>query len=265
MHTVIVANSAENGGGIACIDGSFAQIALNEIRENDALEGDQQHGGGIYVRDSSPSIQLNQIEGNHADFGGGIYTSGNAASPYIDSNTVKGNQVASYGGGIRIVGGAPTVLYNVVAMNSASLGGGGVYVGNTTQAQLHHNTIVENDAPLGAGVYFNATPIEFELCIVAFNTGGAGVTCQATNPNLICSVIYGNTGGDNPCGSADDMVYADPQFCGVLTSGDYTLQSDSPCTAANSPCGLTIGARNIGCDQTSTQATSWSQLKSLYR
>jgi hypothetical protein len=57
---------------------------------------------------------------------------------------------------------------------------------------------------------------------------------------------------------------SDPQFCGVPGSGDYFLQSDSPCSPEHNLCGELIGAYPVGCELTATSPTSFSAIKSLY-
>ena len=62
-------------------------------------------------------------------------------------------------------------------------------------------------------------------------------------------------------------ISLDPCFCGDIGDGIYYLQSGSPCAPGNHPhdadCDL-IGALPVGCDETITQATSWSAVKTLY-
>ncbi len=84
--------------GILC-DGASPTIEGNRIRKNSALNG----GGGLYiVGDSSPHIVGNSIEKNTCvpgmGAGGGLYISN--SSPTIERNIIRGNDVfADYGGG----------------------------------------------------------------------------------------------------------------------------------------------------------------------
>ena len=61
-----------------------------------------------------------------------------------------------------------------------------------------------------------------------------------------------------------------PQFCGAPGSGNYFLQSDSPCAPGNTPpplledCGL-VGALPVGCGMTPVRSATWGELRSLYR
>jgi hypothetical protein len=67
-------------------------------------------------------------------------------------------------------------------------------------------------------------------------------------------------------GYAQFNFSSDPQFCGP--PGSLYIQSDSPCASGNDPlagtCGL-VGAMPVGCDTVSTEATTWGQVKAMYR
>jgi hypothetical protein len=79
--------------------------------------------------------------------------------------------------------------------------------------------------------------------------------------------IWGN-GTGNGLGAMTDLggsISADPVFCGAPGSENYYLTSSSPCTAANSPGGVLIGARPVGCGAVDAEGTSWGELKSKYR
>jgi hypothetical protein len=60
-------------------------------------------GGGIYIRDSAPSILSNIIHGNVAeDYGGGVFCVCNLPSPppLVQGNVIVSNHAGSNGGGI---------------------------------------------------------------------------------------------------------------------------------------------------------------------
>ena len=60
-------------------------------------------------------------------------------------------------------------------------------------------------------------------------------------------------------------LFLDPQFCGEdpLSSENFYLQSDSPCSAANNPtCGL-IGVFGVQCNEVSIEPKSWGQIKKI--
>jgi hypothetical protein len=70
-------------------------------------------------------------------------------------------------------------------------------------------------------------------------------------PTLSCCNIYGNSGGDwisyiASQADSNGNFSADPLFCDT-TSGDFHLQSNSPCAPANNSCGELIGALPVAC------------------
>lgn len=102
-----------------------------------------------------------------------------------------------------------------------------------------------------------------------------GVHSFAVDHAFACNNAYNN--GVNyqllffpdPTGT-DGNISVDPQFCGVdpEASGNFLLQSDSPCAPGNHPtgylCGL-IGKFPVGCSATLTEEQSWGKIKSIFR
>jgi beta propeller repeat protein len=91
-------------------------------------------GGGVYCNRSSPTITKNVIVRNEGPL-------------VIDFNTGQVN--ISYGGGIGVWDGSPTMTYNTIRNNGAYVGGGGIcFYGQPT---FHNNMVFENSAHLGGG------------------------------------------------------------------------------------------------------------------
>jgi hypothetical protein len=124
------------------------------------------------------------------------------------------------------------------------------------------------------GIYTDAAPMLIANNIICFNNGGI----SSLNPwwsIFSCNDVYGNGTNYSLWGMGDPTgmngnISVDPLFCGVdpAVSGNYFLQSISPCAPGNHPdgysCGL-IGARPVNCGATSTEQTTWGRIKSLYR
>jgi hypothetical protein len=124
-------------------------------------------------------------------------------------------------------------------------------------------TFSENSAGFGF-VYDGAAYIE--NCIIVFCAEGPSIGGEdGANPMLSCTNLFGNAGGDwIPAGNS---FSADPQFCGLVGSHNYYLQSDSPCVPGNHPngdaCGL-IGALPVLCGSVKTESRTWGNVKALY-
>ncbi len=158
-------------------------------------------GGGIYVLNSSLTLQNSTITGNSAGQGGGIFSHTNLS-------------------------GQTTTLINcTITNNTATFAGGGIY-NNTGKTTLTHCTITGNTAPAGTGSGVasfgsNTTETEVFATIISGNTNSdvdffffATNSFTSNNANLI--------GTGNATGAfilAEDQVgITDPQLAPL---GDY--------------------------------------------
>lgn len=179
-------------------------------------------GGGIYCWYSSPTISNNIIIGNSGSLGGGICIDGTEEHHPVIANNIIGGNYAANGGGICCIGAAPTISGNTISGNAANDGGGGLCL-------------------LGASA-------DVKNAIIAFSATGAGVLCEGGNSRFTNCDIFGNAGGDVLCGSdGGGNISADPLYCGILGSGNYNLQSISPCAPGNHSSGALVGACPVGC------------------
>ena len=244
------------GGSIFVVGGS-PLITDNVFTANAATRG-----GAIHVRGGSPAILRNLFDSNVAsDWGGAIYID-RTGSGVIDNNTFVGNDGSFGGGAIYAEQQDITIRNNLIRDNQATAGA--IYL-LAAPGVVEGNTIVENTVGGGA-IYLSAATTRLSRNLVAFTGPGAAMICQSGSaPTVECSVYWGNAGGDNLCGTdAGDNRIADPKFCGAYLSGNYTLQSNSPCAPAGSACGLQVGAFGVGCATTPTLPATWGKVKSLY-
>ncbi len=131
-------------------------------------------------------------------------------------------------------------------------------------------TIVDNSSGLdGSNVRCLAGAGSLVNCIIAFGEGGVGVYGEAESiPTLTCCDVYGhalgNYGGDlTDQTGLNNNIMEDPQLCGVNVE-DYRLSDTSPCLAGESPCGVLIGALDVGCESP-VEMRSWGTIKAMYR
>jgi len=279
----ITNNNARSGGGIYCKEDSHPTIENNTI----SLNMFSDYGGGIFCYESSPDIVSNTIQGNIAvDYpgdGAGIGCHTNA-SPIISDNTITENE-GRYGGGIFCLGNSsPHVADNRVEWNGASEGGGiyctdysdpilernniegnhahncggGMCLVENSSPQLFRDTVIDNDASDGGGVFvcgFSSPLFEnvtFYLNYASSRGGGiknGSATCTPTVVNCIlwedmapfdpeiydpygsCSVTYSDIQGSWP-GTGNINKY--PGFNSPDT-GDFTLFITSRCIDAGDP------------------------------
>jgi len=163
----------------------------------------------------------------------------------LSSNIViRNNLIYSNGGGIHIAQWAGDVeMYeNTISHNTSGQGIAAVE-GWTCSNSIHHN-------------------------IISYNEIGVDGFCAS---DFECNDIFGNGSNvDPPPFGTNGNIAVDPQFCGVepQVSGNYFLQSDSPCAPGQHPdgypCGQ-IGRLPVGCEDTSVERASWGRIKSIYR
>jgi hypothetical protein len=229
-------------------------------------------GSVIVINDvgSACLIRGFTITNGSAGRGGGIAMSG--ASPRIERCEIRGNG-GTFGAGIACVASSSPAINNcLIASNLSNNSGGGIYCSSLSSPVITGCTIAENSAYFGGGIFagINCDPVLIRS-IVAFSADGVAVHCEASaTASLSCCDLFGNFDGDwsSDCvagqAGGSDNFSADPEFCGVSGSGNYWLQSDSPCAAGISPCGMRVGARDTHCAETAAEPSSWSRLKSLY-
>jgi len=273
QHTVVsiinntfIENSTTNvGGGIFCYQAATVTISGNILNRNTGGLG-----GGICCWFGLATISNNTLVGNTAtDTGGGICCMLTNSSSLVSYNTITAN-TAARGGGVAYAGGG-TVSYNVICRNQAEIAGGAIEceggtgpMGNTLISQ---NTLSENSAPSGGGIFiYGPTSPTIENTIIAFSSEGEGISCGSGTPTIARCNVYGNAGGDALCPTGGSENFSlDPQFCGINGSGNYWLQSDSPCAPSLTPFHQLVGALGVGCGGVSTQEKTWGAVKALYR
>ncbi len=202
---VTIIDCQGSGRGLLFDSGETAQASVNGFTiRNGVAPGTfpNNSGGGIYCNGGSPTIAGCVIENNSAGWGGGGIHCNNA-SPVILDNIIQ-NNTAGYAGGIGVVAGNPQIIGNTIVSNQgARFDGGGVYLRNSTSAELDGNTIAGNFCNWnGGGVFLiGSSPLITNNVILDNQAGddGGGIYCQNfSSPRIVNNTIAGNgatTGG----------------------------------------------------------------------
>ncbi len=105
------------------------------------------NGGGISIRDASPTISGNMITKNAAvNFGGGISIENESSKPLIENNHIKSNITHYQAAGIGIMNGAsPIVRGNIIYDNTCEAIPGILVAGGS--GGLIENNIIKNNVP----------------------------------------------------------------------------------------------------------------------
>jgi predicted outer membrane repeat protein len=226
--------TAGNGGGFRVTRGSSLRLFDSVIEDNSAA---QLGGGGRYTSDAYgfwPFLEVLRctVAGNTAVSGGGlsvILTDDGISNQYanIFNCRFEDNHATDSGGGIWANG--SFVLQGVkirnclLAGNTAGTSGGGVRALGSSD-RLSACTIIDNQAPVGGGLYSTGGGGSLNGCILWGNAVGqiAGSLPWTT----WCDV----QGGASGPGNFDiDPFFANPE------AGDYHLSPTSACVDAGDP------------------------------
>ncbi len=184
-------------------------------------------GGGIDVYNAAPRLADLRLESCEAQKGGGIYL-WDADGTQLERLVAIGNHGLEVGGAIYVQG-AVIATQLTLLDNRAGLFGGGIYVWEGS-LELERSILFHNSARYGGGLYLKP---------------------ELADSAIACCDIFANSGGEvrgsrraAPAGQGN--IAANPLFCDEA-AGDLRLELRSPCAAANSPCGLAMGAEPAEC------------------
>ncbi len=223
------------GGGIYG-SGTMATIENNIIANNIGYSGPPfGHGGGMYacngiiqgntISDNTAGwggglalcygiIQDNTISGNSALSGGGLFGCGGS----IRNNTITDNWASWYGGGLSACHG--DIQNNIISGNSTTMHGGGLV---SCAGTIQNNTISGNSANDYGGGLSECDGFIIN-CIIWGNSASTDSQLYGSSmPFYSCIQDWTSGGRGN--------ILRDPEFVNPL-SGDYRLQTDSPCVDA---------------------------------
>ncbi|RJR31978.1 MAG: hypothetical protein C4574_00425 [Candidatus Latescibacterota bacterium] len=229
-------------GAEATVLGRAGAPVLIMIGNDSVLEGFTLES--IYISEGASFGSGGRISNNILRGTGDPYEFGMIFWLY-EGMTISGNCIYSYGSGIALQESSGFIfVHNTITACGTALSLDGTYPWNT----IRNNLVVGND--------------------YGINLSG-GVVGEVSCNNVFGNSIANYLQGTDPTGT-NGNISVDPQFCAVDPpgSGNFFLQSDSPCAPGNhpdgAPCGL-IGASPVGCRDVSVERTSWGAIKSIYR
>lgn len=260
----ILRNSAPSGGGVFIRAGCEVTIE-NCVIDSNFLSTQSGSAGGIAVLNATLTVRNCRVNANTAGKGGGFSIGDNSTvvieSTYIQNNLAEGDY--GPGGGVYIEMSNLDMDDCTISGNQCpgeDSNGGGIFgfvvFGTFT---ITGCTIVDNGTyadSLGGGIACDMANPVIENTIIAYNSPGMGLSCVggSGNPTLSCTDIYGNSGGDDICGTDNGGNFSWPPYLCDASAENFTLSSscNSPCLPGNhpngNPCGL-IGAHGAGvCD-----------------
>lgn len=193
----VTRNLADSGAGLAIIDGDAwiygTQSAPVKVESNVACQGynyianPDGTGGGVYVGLYAKAHIYNfvSIQYNSAGNGGGIYTVG---------STWLGRE-------------GTTSTRMVVAYNSATNYGGGIWSGGGAGTWLGKITVFENTAQYGGGAYIHSETTAEKPFAVTSTSLVSSNTASTAGADGVLTLEYKPYIGLNKVGSANSNVY----------------------------------------------------------
>ncbi|MBU1317934.1 MAG: hypothetical protein KKH67_01935 [candidate division Zixibacteria bacterium] len=263
--------SSSAGGAVYCAS-SIVAFKNCEFNGNSATQG-----GALVSVMATVTLDNCDFADNSASSIGGAITGSDFDLDMSDCN-FAGN-TASKGGGALFYGCRVTASSTGFVNNSASINGGAIssdrdqvldisfchFDGNNsprggaidltgTDPSISKSTFTGNEATHGSALFcLSSSKPTLEYCIIAFGNGIPVVANDLTRPEVVCCDVYGNIGGDY-AGSLigqetlNGNFSLDPLFCDP-DEHNFRLEFESPCTEANSGCGIHVGAFDAGCVQ----------------
>ena len=229
------------------IAGSAFNVTMSDLKIQNGFVDNQ--GAGLYIGNlpAAPVVTLSNVwfSGNHttgtADYGGAIFNRGDLT---IEDSLIEGNS-AEFGGGVmNFTDGILNISNTTISGNSATAGdGGGLY--NLDVATLVNVTVADNSASNGGGGMYNkdaaGATTTINNTLVADNTASSNADLDgafvSSGDNLIETVgsatgLQGSdiTGSDPALGALEDN--GGPTQTHALLAGSLAINMGS---AAGAP------------------------------
>ena len=201
----------DRGGGMFIQNGAQPRFEDVIFDNNRCTFG----GGAGYVRNASPSyVRCTFMNGDGGNFGGAfdIFSSGPAVNVTFDACRVYGNR-AGRAGGIEAFGNVTVRLTNtLVAGNTTTGQGGGLFVAQGADAFIESSTIAENRATGDTGgVHLSGGSLIADNSIIATNNDPSG-TGSFAQVNLASATLRWCVVSGGWSGGGSDNLDGDPQL-----------------------------------------------------
>jgi len=223
------------------------------------LVGGDVDGGGLCIKEASPTIEKCIISGNrvisdsHYCLGGGVAIRGESSHPVFDGCTISSNYCniggtqMGLGGGVYSQNASPQFVDCEISDNQSRDSGGGFYA-NSGAPVLDGCLFARNESSSGAGANlfcdFQATHCTCGANVAA-NSGGGAVVGHGTLSN--CTFV-GNSAANHGGGISSQAIGAVLEYCIVAmsTSGEgvYELNDGPPRSGISLSCCDVYG--NVG-------------------
>jgi len=201
-HVVVSAGEVGSAklDGFNLVEGNANYDSFGSITVNTKTIA-RYYGGGMFNKESSPSLTNVKLRGNTAGYGGGLYNYSNS-NTILTNVSLSGNTATYEGGGMNNYDSDP-ILTNVSLSGNTASYGGGMYNYNSS-ATLTNTILLGNTASTSdAGIY---------------NRGSGSIS-------ITYSLVQGQTNASN--GNIDATGVTDTDLFKDPANGDYSLKAGS--------------------------------------
>lgn len=278
-HNDIVVDGFTFINGVAPVNydaggGLIGHLASPVIRNCIFTGNSAQQGGAFWFGGvSAPVVENCLFYDNNAYYGGGVMVVNSSTTGTFTDCVIRNNNAENRGGGFMAHNYNFRIEESAICDNTSLNSGGGITVSEGEPGRVTQCTISGNDADDGGGIQLmDGASIDIDCSIISYSASGGAISLwEGTVIDVENCVFWSNAGGDSiPPGGIDsgNNLMIDPQFCGLPTSGNWKLQSDSPCLRQNHPAGFLcqqIGAYRAECGTVGTEESSWGAIRKRFR
>jgi hypothetical protein len=143
-----IGNSSDNVYHVVTVNATDSATVLDGFTVSGG-QGTGQTGGGVYINTGSLTIANCRITNNAADYGGGVFQSGDSGRVVVIDSRIELNTTSNHGGGLYVSGNVALTNTQIVS-NTAAGHGGGLHV-NTGRVDVFGGEFTNNKASLNGG------------------------------------------------------------------------------------------------------------------
>ena len=177
-------------------------------------------GGGMYNKDSSPTVTGCTFTGNSASWGGGMYNDW-YSSPTVTNCAFTGNSSVHGGGMFNTRYSSPTVTDCTFSINLVEYNGGGMF-NSSSSPTVTNCTFSGNSADDGGGMYnSNESSPTVTNCIFSGNSAvyGGGMYNSRSSPKVTNCIFSGNSA--NASGGGMHNSRSSPKVTNCIFGGNW--------------------------------------------
>lgn len=213
-------NTASASGGAVYLGSSSKMTVTNSNLSDNRTTTPSGSGGAIFLSGSNLSLRDSTLDNNSANSLGGAIGATDGSTITIEECTFSGNNAANTGGGAIFVGNGGVVsnvdINRSAFENNTAIYGGALYFGDYSKANVSDSTLANNSATMGGGgmYLYNSSDVRLVNTTIYANvaqaiipgqyTLGGGISMGSSDAKLriVNSTITGNSAVDSGGGLA---------------------------------------------------------------